>query len=206
MKRSRVCSHHSRGTTLIEVLVVIFIISVIGGGIYTLQNDVFRLNKNLSGALNAHDDARQTLRKFTAELRTASQSSRGAPAIAQAESTSITFYANIDTDTLVERVRYFLDGTTLKRGVIKPSGSPLSYDDTASETFVELVDGIANGTTNIFTYYDSSYDGTTNVTPLAFPVARQNVRLIKIELLIDREPAREPGPTVFTTQVTPRNL
>lgn len=206
MKSSRICSNESRGTTLIEVLVVIFIISTIGGAIFSLQSDVFRLNKNLSGMLGAHDDARQTLRKFTSELRTASQSSRGAPAIAQAESTSITFYANIDADALIERIRYFLDGTTLKRGIIKPSGSPLSYDDTASETFVELVDGIANGATNIFTYYDGTYDGTTNVTPLAFPVTRQNIRLIKIELLIDREPAREPGPTVFTTQVTPRNL
>ena len=42
--------------------------------------------------------------------------------------TGFIFYANIDSDTLYERVRFWVEGTILKKGVIKPTGVPLDYD------------------------------------------------------------------------------
>lgn len=198
------CTSTNKGMTLIEVLVVVFIITTIGGAVFALQTDVFTLNRRLSGMLETHDDARQLLRKFSSELRTTSRTGAGYP-IEQAATSSITFYANVDNDAFTERVRYFLNGTTLRRGIIKPSGSPPTYS-AASEQFTDLVDGIANGTTSIFTYYDASYAGGTSTPPLVSPAPVELVRLVKIELLIDHEPARPPGPTIFTTQVTPRNI
>lgn len=195
----------SRGVTIIELLVVIFIMSLIGTGTYMLQNDMFTFNRSISGQLGIQGEARQALRKFTAELRTASPSSTGAYPIAQAATSSITFYANIDDDPYIERLRYFLATTTFNRGVIKPSGSPLTYDPN-SEVVTELVHGIANGTTSIFTYYDQDYDGSSTALPLVSPVAVQLVRLVKMTLFIDLDPVRPPAPATFTTEITPRNL
>lgn len=196
---------HTKGVTLIEVLVVVFIMSLIATASFMLQNDVFKLNTTLSGNLDAQGDARQTLRQFTADMRTAAPSSNGAYPIAQAATSSVTFYANIDSDTFIERIRYVLATTTLRRGVIKPSGSPLMYQS-ASEIFTDLVHGVANSTSSIFTYFDENYDGSTSTPPLSEPVPVQSVRLIKIELLIDQSPTQPPGPFLFTTQVTPRNI
>jgi prepilin-type N-terminal cleavage/methylation domain-containing protein len=195
----------NRGVTLVELLVVIFIMSLIGTAGFMLQNDVFKFNRIIFGQLDAQGDARQTLRKFTSDLRTAVPSSTGTYPIAQAATSSITFYANIDNDAYVERVRYFLATTTLKRGVIKPSGSPLTYNS-ASETVTDLVQGIANGTTSIFTYYDENYDGSTTTPPLSLPVATQLIRLVKIEMVVDQNPNQPPAPETFTTQVTLRNI
>lgn len=203
-------THHTihtdkRGVTLVELLVAMFIMSLVVAAGFMLQNNIFMLNKVLFGTLSAQGEARQALRQFTSDIRTATPSSTGSYPIAQAGTSSVTFYANIDNDTLIERVRYFASSTTLKRGILKPSGSPLVYD-AASETITDLVHGIANGTTSIFTYFDGAYDGSTTTTPLAQPVATQLIRLVKIYLVVDQDPKQPPASEVFTTQITPRNL
>jgi len=191
------------GFSIIEVLVVIFILSLIGVAVATFQKDVFSFNTILSSSLAAQDEARRALRIITAEVRPLSPSSVGAYPIAEADPTSFIFYNDIDSDQLKERVRYFLDGKTLKKGVIKPSGNPLTYNP-ANEIISEIVHDVANGATAIFNYYDTNYDGTT--PPLTEPVNLLAVRLVKVTIVIDKDPNRSPGPITLTTQVSMRNL
>src|SRR3990167_7172197 len=40
----------------------------------------------------------------------------------------VIYYANVDADPATERVRLELSGTSLVRGVTKPTGDPLVYD------------------------------------------------------------------------------
>jgi type II secretory pathway component PulJ len=191
------------GFSIIEVLVVIFILSLVGVTVATFQKDVFSLNTIISNSLTALDEARRTLKMMTAEIRPLSPSSLGAYPIAEADPTSFIFYSDINSDQLKERVRYFLDGKILKKGVIKPSGTPLTYNS-ANEIISEAIHDVANGSTPIFNYYDKNYDGTTS--PLTQPVDILSVRLIKITIAIDRDPNRSPGPITLTTQVSMRNL
>lgn len=191
------------GFSVIEVLVSIFILTLVGFAVYAFQNDVFSLNRILSDSLTAQDEARRSLKTMSAEIRTTSPSSLGAYALEQTATSSLVFYSNIDGDSFKERVRYFLDGTTLKKGVIKPSGNPLTYNP-ANEIVAELIHDIANATTSIFSYYDETYDGTTQ--PLAEPINKNLVRLVKITIMIDKNPQTPPPPLVLTTQVTMRNL
>lgn len=193
----------AKGFSVIELLVGIFILTLIGIAVFMFQKDIFSLNRFLSGSLEAQDEARRVLKTMTAEVRPLSPSSLGAYPIAEANSTSFTFYSNIDGDTLKEKVRYFLDGTILKKGVIKPSGDPLSYSS-ADEIISEVVHDIANGATPIFSYYDTDYDGTT--PPLGDPVDIPSVRLVKITILIDKDPLQPPSAITLTTQVSMRNL
>ncbi len=187
--------------TLIEVLVVVGIILLIFPSIINFFVDSFSFNRFISDGLSAQGEARRAFKTMVAEIRTASPSSLGAYPLSEATSTSFTFYSNIDTDAYKERVRYYLQGTTLMRGVIKPSGSPLTYNP-GSETVTELVHGVA--TTSVFSYYDENYTGTTS--PLALPVDLLSVRLVKILFTVDTSSTTAPGPLIFTTQVSMRNL
>lgn len=194
---------HESGFSLIEVLVGIGISTIIGIAIYSFQRDVFSINRVIVSNLSVQGEVRRTLKIMSAEIRTASPSSLGAYALTQTATSSFTFYSNIDSDASKERVRYFLSGTTLKKGIIKPSGSPLTYNP-ANELVTDLIHDLANAATSTFTYYDEDYDGTS--PPLAEPIDISAVRLVKITLVIDKDPAALPASMTLTTQVSIRNL
>ena len=196
--------HHSKsGFTIIEILVSIFILTLIGLAVSSFAKDIFSLNRITSESLTAQNEARRALKTMSAEIRTASPSSLGAYALAQSATSSFTFYSNIDGDSFKERVRYFLDGTTLKKGVIKPIGTPLTYSP-ANEVISELIPGVANATTSIFSYYDKNYDGTAQA--LIEPIDIATVRLVKITIVVDKDPQTPPSPMTLTTQISIRNL
>jgi len=186
-----------------EVLVSIFILTLIGLAVSSFAKDIFSLNRITSDSLTAQDETRRALKTMSAEIRTASPSSLGAYALAQSATSSFTFYSNIDGDSFKERVRYFLDGTTLKKGVIKPIGTPLTYSP-ANEVISELIPSVANATTSIFSYYDKNYDGTTQA--LIEPIDIATVRLVKITIVVDKDPQTPPSPMTLTTQISIRNL
>jgi len=132
-----------------------------------------------------------------------SPSSLGSYPIEIAADNTLVFFTDINDDGLKERVRYFVQGTTLKKGVISPTGSPLAYVS-ANETFTELVHNLRNGSTPVFTYYDTNYNGTTS--PLTQPVDISFIRLIKVNMIVDVDPNRSPVPVTVTTQISVRNL
>lgn len=195
--------NHKSGFSMIEVMAGVFILTLIGFVIYAFQKNVFSLNRIISSSLTAQNEARRALKIMSAEIRTASPSSLGAYAIAQATASSFTFYSDIDGDSLKERVRYFVEGAILKKGIIKPSGAPLVYNP-ANEIVSALIHDVANDVTSIFSYYDTDYDGTTQ--PISEPVNISVVRLVKIYVLIDKNALAPPAPIAVTTQISMRNL
>ena len=194
---------------MIEAIVAISILSMIGLGVVLFQQSVLRSTKTLQSSLMAEAQARRVLMNFVTEMRTAKRSPAGAYAIESAATSSIVFYANIDTATDTERVRYFtatatapFGGMVVKKGVTKPTGT--TYN-TANERTWNVVFDVKNGTsTALFSYFDSSYTGTTS--PLTTPISVPSVRMIRMQVLIDPNAARSPIPKSFMTQVTPRNL
>lgn len=192
------------GYTVIEILIVAGVGVIICAGLMFLLQDLFRYNRNISSSLGVTGEARRALKTMVAEIRTTSPSSLGAYALSQTATSSFTFYSNVDADTYKERIRYFLQNGTLKRGVIKPSGNPLTYN-AGSEVVTELVHFVVNSsTTPIFSYYDASYAGTT--TPLVSPFDISLVRLVKVQLLVDKDSSSATTTNFYTTQVSFRNL
>jgi|SRR3989344_2962626 len=194
---------HNTGVTLIEIMVSVFIFVLIGFAVSAFQKDIFTFYTNLSNSLNAQQEARRAFKTMTAEIRSASPSSLGSYTIYQASPTSLTFYGEIDEDQFKERIRYFLDGNILKKGILKPSGSPLTYNP-ANEIITEMIHSVSNGGMPIFEYHNADYDGTTN--PLENPVNTQEVRLVKVTIMIDLDTNRPPPPITMMTQVSLRNL
>lgn len=193
----------NRAFTLVEILVAVAIFSLIIVAIGSFQADIFSLNTIIQAGLENQNEAKKVIRPFANEVRSASQSNLGAYPIKLASSTAFTFYSDIDNDNLKEEVRYFLEDGNFKKSVIEPSGEPLSYNPSDAQ-IINIVHDVTNA--NIFEYYDSSYDGTSTSTPLAFPVTPSDVRLVKVQLIIDSNPDKPPAPLYVTTQVSIRNL
>ncbi len=191
------------GFSLVEIVVVVAILGLIGLALATFQVDIWRQNSFLSNSIQAEQDARMALKRLVAELRQAAPSDTGAFAIALADKDKLTFYSDIDGDGNHERLRYFLATSTLKRGVLKPTGSPLGYVD-ANEQLGNAVVNLVNANNLIFNYYDKNYAGTS--TPLVLPINLPNVRLVKILLSIEADPNRAPITTTYENQVSIRSL
>lgn len=192
------------GFTLVETLVALAILTIIFLVVSRFQLNILGFNKTSYDSLQSSQDARSILRVIVAELRSAQPSNNGAYPLVNAATSSITFYSDSDNDGLKEQIRYYLATTTLKKGVIVPTGSPLAYNPAQEKTSF-LAYNIKNGTsTALFQYFDNTYTGTTS--PLAQPVNVSNVRLVKINLTIDADPNKSPIPREYSSQVMLRNL
>lgn len=192
-----------KGFTLIETLVAMSIGVAILFVVINFGGSIFSINSSAEENLSAQSDARRVLKTMTKELRSASPSSLGAYPLSQVGTSSITFFSNIDSDSYKEQIRYFLQGNELKKGTIKPSGSPLAYNP-ANEEILSMIKNVNNGANPIFEYFDSNYTGTSS--PLSQPVQATQVRLVRITVKIDKDPNRSPGPVTATSQVFLRNL
>ncbi|MEK7140524.1 MAG: hypothetical protein AAB815_01940 [Patescibacteria group bacterium] len=189
------------GFSIVEVLFGISIFVVIVLALTMFSRNTWLYNSFVTGGLSNVDNIRQALKTMTAEIRTASTAETGAYVISQATTTTFTFYSDIDSDQIKEKVRYFLDSGQLKKGLIEPTGSPLTYNP-ANEVISTLIYNVTNAST--FEFYDKNYDGTT--APLSAPVDVASVRLIKINVAIDKDPNHAPVTNTFSTQVSIRNL
>lgn len=193
-----------KGFTLVESLIAVAIFSSVVVAVGAFQRDVFFFNDILQTGLNNITEARKVLRPFVGEVRGAQPSNLGASAIQSAEEKSFIFFTDLNADGLKERVRYFVDGDTFKKGVIVPTGNPFVYNQN-NEKITNVVNDVINEDTKFY-YYGSNYNGTEQTPPLNFPVSPSDVRLVKVDLTIDTNPNRAPGRMTITTQATIRNL
>lgn len=192
-----------RGYTLVEVLFTTGIFVLILSAIVTFQIDIFSFNDFISVGLENQNEAKRIIKPFANEVRGAVSSEVGGYAIKQADADTFIFYSDIDGDDLIEEVRYYFEDGTFKKGVITPSGDPLTYESN-DEDIVEVVHGVVSS--DIFEYYDSSYTGASTTESLGEDSNISDVRLVKITLRIDSDPEEPPAEIEVTTQVSIRNL
>lgn len=202
-QKNQIFLEGGRGFSLIEVFIAIVILSLIVGLIGAFQSDVFSLNRIIQSGLANQNEAKKVIRPFANEVRSASISNLGSYPIKSASDTEFIFYSDIDQDNLKEEVKYYLENGDFKKSIIKPTGQPLVYDS-ENESIINIIHDVTNDV--IFEYYDSSYDGTASSTPLENPVITSDIRLVKINLVIDSDPLKPPSPLYITTQVSVRNL
>lgn len=194
---------YTQGLTLPEILIAVFIFGLIAGAVGLFGRDIWYLQSIFDSSLTSQQDARQILRQITAELREAAPSANGSYPLEAVGDNDLVFYSDIDNDGVKERVRYYVSGLILKKEVVEPTGNPAVY--TGAPTVTNIVNDVRNGGSPVFQYFDTNYDGTT--APLAQPSNNiQAIRLIKINLAVDRDPYRSPNPATTTTQVSIRNL
>jgi hypothetical protein len=182
------------------MLVVIAVSTAAMVAIVTSVLYFYRTNAATVEQAFAIDSARKGVEFVVRDLREATYSEEGAYPIVSAGPTSLTFYSDIDRDSSVERIRYFLDGTNLKKGVTDAFGDPLTYDG-GLETISLISDSVRNGALGvpIFSFFDSagnSIDGTA-VTEVSF---------VTINLTVNINPSRLPEDFTLRSSTTLRNV
>lgn len=194
---------NNKGFTLIEVLVGMVIAVIVVFFIISFAADITDSSLRLSGSLFTQQQLQQTLQVMIPEIRSVGQSNVGAYPIEVATTTTFSFYSDIDRDGKFEKVRYFLDGTTFKKGVIVPTGEPLTYDDEDEDIF-PLIDNIVVGP-QIFSYYDIDATSTQS-TQLPNPVDVLKIRMVKVTLVANQGTEGQVSVVGAEDQATIRNL
>lgn len=195
---------NNRGASLLELTVVMGITMIVMLGAASFIILSFRNEQILNDQLFGQKEARKVLSEIVNTVRTAEQSSIGGFSIAEATTSSLTVYANIDTDTLRERVHYWVSGTNLNRGILKPSGNPLAY--TGVEQVTTLAHDVRNNTLGIptFTYFTESYSGSVTTSTVTTTIT--GIRMVKIMIEIERDQNKSPVPLRAESLTHIRNL
>ena len=195
----------TKGFSIIEFLVAITIATVIIFVVTTFAKDIFSYSSSSQASMVAQLEGRKVLSSMVSELRATTQSALADYPINTAATSTVSFYADVNNDTIPDKVRYYLDTATksLRRGVVVASGSPLGYS--GAENISTLINDVSNGTsTAMFDYYDKNYAGTS--TPMVYPIDVASIRLVKITVKIDRDTNRSPVSTTVSSQALFRNL
>ena len=196
-------SRYTRAFTLVEIITVVALLGIIMIAVSTFQYNVLTYNRASEVSLTNAEEAQSLIKVMAKELRSMEASSNGAYPISVAATSTITFFADVDGDGTKEQIRYYIGTTTVRRGVIKPTGSPLAY--TGGESLRTLATGIRNASSSpLFEYFDNTYEGTSS--PMTYPLTVTSIRLIRVSLTIDTDLSKIPVLKTFTTQVGLRNL
>ena len=189
-----------------EVLVVIFAFSF---AIATLGNFIltsYRAYNYNFQQIAAINEARRGIEIMVKEIREAKTGDDGSYPLVQAGDLQFIFYSDIDGDAATERVRYFLDGSNLKKGVVKSSGDPPLYD-VSTETISVLSQYVRNVASEpIFTYYNGDWPADTTHNPLPTLTRLSDTKLMHVYLKINVDPNRPPDNFELESDSQIRNL
>ncbi len=192
--------HSSRGMTLIEMLVSIMVFVLAMTSIIATVRSFYRTNTYAVDQTSAVSSAQRGVESMVKAFREAAYSSNGAYPILTIGAHDVTLYADVDTDPFVERVRYFIQGTSLLRELTDPAGDPLVYGASQVSSVVsETVRNIEQGVTT-FKYYDESGDEITNYAEIA------EVRFIEMNVVVNVDPLRLPNQLILRSTAALRNL
>lgn len=186
--------------TLIETVVWVSITLSAMLAIVTSVQYFYRTNNYAVEQAAAVSSAQRGIETMVKTMREASYSSNGAYPVIAIATSSVTFFADIDSDPYIERLRFFVEGNSLKRGIIDPSGDPPVY--TNPETIVSVSDYVRNFDQNVttFRYYDVNGTLMTDLTDISA------LRFIEVTIVVNINPFRLPNQFTLRSTAALRNL
>lgn len=189
-----------RGLTLIETIVAIAIFTIGMEGFTLLFIRSWQSNAFILEAGQASMMASRGTQATVDTIRNARQADNGSFAIVSADDNDFIIYSNVDTDSATERVHYYLQSGTLKKGVTNPNAViPVTYP--AGDQSVSVVAGsVANSINPVFTYFDINNDEITTPAPV------NAVKMVKVHLEVNINPNHAPDSVNIQSYATIRNL
>ncbi len=188
------------GFTLIETMIWIAVftmimIAIIGTLIYFYRTDRYALEQ-----ASAIASGQRGIDEMVRTMRQASYSASGAYPIISFGPDEFTFYSNANSNASIEEVSYYISGSSLYEDVINPSGNPPVY--TAASTTYDVSDYVRNIAQNVgaFSYYDASGNLITDYSKIG------DVRYVTANLIIDVNPADQPGQLTIRSSAALRNI
>ncbi len=188
----------TKGFTLVETIVAITIFSLLMVGVVEMVVSLYKTHDYTFQQAVAVEEARRGIHTMIKEIREGRMGDDGAYLIACADDYQFCFYSDIDKDEDVERVRYFLDGNYLKKGVIDPQGIPAQYLEENEK--ISIISSYVRNSPPIFRYYDE------NGEELPVPARKKDTKLLEVYLVINVDPQRKPDDVEILDGVEIRNL
>ncbi len=190
---------------LIETIVSIAIFALITIAVGNFISASYRTSRFAEEQREAIVSARRGIETMIQEIKSARAGEDGSYPIQIAEDFSFTFFGDIDGDSRVEKVRYWLDGTNLKKGSIEPSGVPINYPSN-TEIIKILSPYVRNGAIPIFHYFNSDYPGDVINNPLPTPTRLLQTKLMQVTLQINVDVNKAPNSFTLESLTELRNL
>lgn len=189
-----------RAFTLIETIVVVAATAFIFVTIGSLIVYFYRTNAYTLEQSTAVGQARRGVEDAMRYLREASYANDGSYPIKSVATSSIAFFANTNSDYIIEKVTYILINGTFYRTIAVPTGSPLTYvGATISTTTIATM--VVNGTsTPMFRYFNNIG------VELTLPIDISKISSIKTTVVVDVNVNRSPFPFTLSGAATLRNL
>ncbi|HLD21744.1 MAG TPA: prepilin-type N-terminal cleavage/methylation domain-containing protein [Patescibacteria group bacterium] len=201
-------NHHAtktHGFTLIELLITTAILTILVVLITDFVMNTLRMQEYTTQQNEAVTQSRLALKRMVSELREATSADTGAYPLESVSAQEIIFFSDVDKDESVERIRYFLEETNLRRGVIEPTGLPLQYNQ-ENEIVSTFSSYIQNGTEPIFYYFNEQYPQNMEQNPLSNPIDKTVIRMIQIHLQTNVDIHRVPKTRTLNAFAQLRNL
>lgn len=194
-----------KGFTLVEILTAMgifttVIVVITGLLIYYLQGYTFSFEETQSIG-----QAQGSMTRMIREIREARTGENGAWPVVQADDNTFIFFADITNDGRSDRVRYFLEGTDLKKGVIEPTTVPVGYP-AQNEKITIIASNVDNQGSPLFTYYNGDWPSDQVTNPLAAGQRLLNTRFVSVYIRININPDSGSQPYELTSGVQIRSL
>lgn len=185
----------------------IFILLIGLEGVSLLFVNSWKMNKFVLETGNASLIASRTVNMIVKDVRRARQADNGDYPIESGGNDDLQVYIDIDGDGMTERVHYYLSNGSIYRGVTKPNATlPVTYP-AGDQTTSLLAQYISNTPADpVFYYYNEDYPSDIISNPLAAPISVQDVRLIKVHLLVNIDPVHAPNNINVESFAELRNL
>lgn len=188
------------GFTLVETIVIVAATTLIFVTLGSLLTYFYKTNAYTLEQSTAVGQARRGVEDAMNHLREASYASDGSYPIASVATSSVTFYANINNSSMIERITYVLRNRTLYRVVATPVGNPPTYTG-ASIATTTVATSVVNATsTPVFRYFDNTS------TELPTPVDISKIVSIKTTIVVDVNVNRAPIEFTLSGGAALRNL
>lgn len=193
------------GFSLVEVMIVQFTLVILLASVYWLWNTILQASSQSQQGMRFMSEMTSDLRVMTDHIREARDGEDGAYPLFLAEDDEVGIYVDIDGDLNTERVRYFLDGAELKRGVVTASGDPPTYN-LDNEVITVVGVNIRNGVEPVFYYYNQAWPGDTVNNPLTLGNRLLHTRYVEALLRVGLDDDLGGKQETLSTSVQLRNL
>ncbi len=187
-----------KGITIIETLVAVVILTLVLGAVSAFIFLGYRAQNYTWQQSIAMNEAQKGIETMIQEIRKAQSGDDGSYIIEKAEDFQFVFFSDINRNGKAERVRYFIDGSDFKKGVIQPNGWPIKYNPVSEQ--VSVLSQYVRNLPPIFRYFDG------NNQELSAPARLNDTKLMRVRLVVNVNPNRSPQDFVLESDVQIRNI
>lgn len=194
------------GFTLVEILLgigifTILITAIVMVLVFYMRNYTFSFSEN-----QQIQEAQNAVTYIVKDIRALRYSDSGAWPIVDAQNNSFVFYSDVTGDGRSDRVRYYLNGDDIYKGVIEPTIPPIITYPAQNEKNYLIAENVELGGKSLFTYYNGDWPEDTVNNPLTGVSRLYQTRFVAIYYGIKPTKGSETEIFEVSTSVLLKNM